>query len=104
MCTRFPTEVALQRSAGPESISVQIKMAPVEDASNDADTNTGDELSDLVSESEEATEAVQDIEFQMFPFGSQEFANEFERVLEVVSFKYTKLRSPSDMVLRSGQQ
>jgi GTPase SAR1 family protein len=30
MCTRFPTEVALQRSAGPESISVQVKLALVE--------------------------------------------------------------------------
>lgn len=82
MCTRFATEVALQRSAGPESISVQIKMAST--------TTDGD------SEDEDS-ETARVLECHSFPFGTPEFAQEFERVLKVVSHEFPRLRSCSDI-------
>jgi hypothetical protein len=87
MCTRFATEVALQRSVGPESISVQIKMAPDDSTSTDGDSE------------EEDSETVRVLECNTFPFGTPEFAQEFERVLAVVSCEFPRLHSCSDIAL-----
>jgi hypothetical protein len=50
MCTYFPTEMSLQRSAGPESISVQIRITTVRNVTSDA--NSVDQNSDGVEVSE----------------------------------------------------
>jgi hypothetical protein len=115
MCTRFATEVALQRSAGPEYISVQIKAAPAEEDSgvedndeedsgvedNDEEDSGVEENDDLSTEG--STETMHDIECTTFPFGSQEFANEFKRVLAAVCCESRRVHVRSDMAICLGE-
>ena len=95
MCTRFATEVALQRSAGPEYISVQIKAAPAEE---DSGVEDNDDLS-----AAGGAETIDDIECTTFPFGSQEFANEFKRVLAAVCCESRRVHFCSDMAICLGE-
>jgi Dynamin family len=86
LCTRFATEVALQRSAGPESITVQIKV-PVgaSGAGNPHDNKPNNDV---------GGETTYDIECTTFPFGSPEFEGEFRRVLGVVGYRLQKYALP----------
>ena len=56
-------------------------MAPAEEDSGYIDFN------DDESSNEGGTEIVHDVECATFPLGSQEFAEEFKRVLAAVSFE-----------------
>lgn len=91
LCTRFPTEVSLRRSAGAETISAEIRTAPNELIRNSGSDRHGEETIDARSwggdntENPIGEEVVHVLQCTSYPFRSRGFAVEFKRMLREVS-------------------
>lgn len=113
LCTRFPTEVALHRSTGQESISVKIKLEATRNDINE-ELNGEDQVDDEQEEYKDTDDGYEDVDedeeliagqsfhvlqCRNYPFGSPEFAVEFERVLDEVCIIHVEIVIDSDLMV-----